>query len=316
MIEDGPDPPPARTPEWTPPGAPSEGSSAWPPPADGSTVWPPATLPSPRKSRLPYMIALAIAGVVVLMLATTAGVLALRPHPSHRSLLSVTQPSPPSPLPEACVSGRTCPWLQAAEHSILRITSYAPGCRRTLIGTGFVYASHKILTNAHVVAGAAPHSISVTDFTGKIRRATLVGYDPERDVAVLDVASLPLAALHWADGSETPSQGTVAGYARGGGLSVQGVGILPPRYVQGPDIYLRGLVERQILQMRATSCQARVDRRCSTGMAMSSDSPSQKPSICRAPATACLSASYRRKRRRRPEPRLPSPLRAVRTRRT
>jgi S1-C subfamily serine protease len=252
MIEDGPGTPPEGSPEWTPPGAPPEGPSAWHPQSDGSSAWPPAPLPAARKSRLPYMIALAIAGVVVLVLATTAGVLALRPRPSHRSLLSITQPSPPSPLPEECVSGRTCPWLQAAEHSILRITTYAPGCQRTLIGTGFVYAPHKILTNAHVVAGAAPHSISVTDFTGKIRRATLVGYDPERDVAVLDVAGLPLAALHWADGPEIPSQGTVAGYLRGGGLSVQSVGILPPRYVEGPDIYQRGLVERQILQMRAS----------------------------------------------------------------
>jgi S1-C subfamily serine protease len=250
MIEDGPGTPPEGSPEWTPPGAPPDSSSAWLPPADGSTVWPPAPLPSPRKSRLPYMIALAVAGVVVLLLATTAGVLALRPHPSHRSLLSVTQPSPPSPLPKACVSGRECPRLLLVERSVVKITSFAPSCHRTTIGTGFVYAPDQILTNAHVVAGAAPSRITVTDFTGTTRHATLVGYDPKRDVAVLEIPYLPLPNLDLATGSKIPSQAMTAGYTKKG-LKVQGIGvILPPQNAVGRDIYQNDIVLRQVLRVR------------------------------------------------------------------
>ncbi len=57
-------------------------------------------------------------------------------------------------------------------------------------GSGFVYdQTGHIVTNAHVVNGAAEIEISFTD--GSIYEAALVGLDPHSDLAVLKVTQLP-----------------------------------------------------------------------------------------------------------------------------
>jgi len=65
------------------------------------------------------------------------------------------------------------------------------------LGSGFIYQSDgSILTNAHVVAGAA--RIQVTLFDGKKMDAKLIHIEPQEDLAVLRVSSnsaLPVAEL-------------------------------------------------------------------------------------------------------------------------
>ena len=57
-------------------------------------------------------------------------------------------------------------------------------------GSGFVYdPAGFIVTNAHVVAGATQIEITFSD--GAIYEATLVGLDPDSDLAVLKVSQLP-----------------------------------------------------------------------------------------------------------------------------
>ena len=68
-------------------------------------------------------------------------------------------------------------------------------CARRVEGSGFVYAADRIITNAHVVAGVDQ---PVGPGRRRARQATVVLYDPERDVAVLHVPDLGLRPLSFA----------------------------------------------------------------------------------------------------------------------
>src|SRR5207237_10134772 len=59
------------------------------------------------------------------------------------------------------------------------------GCGGIVTGSGCPVGSGYVVTNAHVVSGTGSHTIQKTD--GSTMRATVVFFDPERDVAVLFV---------------------------------------------------------------------------------------------------------------------------------
>jgi S1-C subfamily serine protease len=63
-------------------------------------------------------------------------------------------------------------------------------CNRIFEGSGFAVAANLIVTNAHVVAGEAPGATSVLLPTGAALPATVVMFDPNRDIALLEVAHL------------------------------------------------------------------------------------------------------------------------------
>ena len=75
----------------------------------------------------------------------------------------VAVPAPPANLPNT-VRRRVI----AARRSILKIYGQAPQCGRGIEGSGFVYAPHRVLTNAHVVAGTKTVEVEV----GPGRRGT------------------------------------------------------------------------------------------------------------------------------------------------
>jgi S1-C subfamily serine protease len=57
-----------------------------------------------------------------------------------------------------------------------------------LEGSGFVVAPHRVMSNAHVVAGS--QSVTV-ESNGSEHKASVVSYDPDADVSILDVPDLP-----------------------------------------------------------------------------------------------------------------------------
>lgn len=65
--------------------------------------------------------------------------------------------------------------VEATAPSVLKIRSLAPSCQKVLEGSGFVIAPDRVMTNAHVVAGA--NSVQVFA-SGKPLDATVVSYDP------------------------------------------------------------------------------------------------------------------------------------------
>ena len=86
------------------------------------------------------------------------------------------------------------PAVAAAASSVFEIRGQAPGCQRTLEGTGFVVAPRRILTNAHVVAGTS--SVSVMTSDGPLP-ATVVLFDSRTDVAILSVPGLAAEPLQF-----------------------------------------------------------------------------------------------------------------------
>jgi len=82
-------------------------------------------------------------------------------------------------------------------------------------------------------------------------RATVVLYDPERDLAVLDVPGLTAAALQFAGPAADGTSATVVGYPENHPLTVVAARIGEALPVTGPDIYQTGSVNRQIYPIRA-----------------------------------------------------------------
>jgi S1-C subfamily serine protease len=118
-----------------------------------------------------------------------------------------------------------------------------------LEGSGFIYASHHVLTNAHVVAGVTNVRVlldSGTSFAGQV-----VLYDPNRDIAVLDVPGLPGAALSFAGHAARGASAVVAGYPENGGFTADAARIRGTEEAESPNIYQRGNVTRQIYSIRA-----------------------------------------------------------------
>ena len=71
------------------------------------------------------------------------------------------------------------------------------------IGSGIVLDTDLVLTNYHVVR--LSDSITVSGQGAPKRPATLLGFDPLTDLAVLKVANLTLPALKWGDSDEVAS---------------------------------------------------------------------------------------------------------------
>jgi len=136
-----------------------------------------------------------------------------------------------------------------ARSSIVKITGVAPSCRRQLEGSGFVYANEHVMTNAHVVAAVQSPTVTAND--GHTYQATVVVYDPERDVAVLDVPGLAVAPLPFAPPAQRGEGAVVAGYPENGPFRPVAARIRTVEEARGPDIYQNKQVTRQIYSVYA-----------------------------------------------------------------
>jgi S1-C subfamily serine protease len=85
-------------------------------------------------------------------------------------------------------------------------------CRRIQEGSGFAVGAELVATNAHVVAGEKTTEVQRPD--GRKLAATVVLFDPDRDLALLRVPGLAQAALPVGTG-RTGQQGAVFGHPGG-----------------------------------------------------------------------------------------------------
>ncbi|MDX6275492.1 MAG: hypothetical protein QOJ92_2702 [Frankiales bacterium] len=150
------------------------------------------------------------------------------------------------PPPDPAVLDR--PALKAARSRVLKIRGDAV-CRRRLEGTGFVYAPQHVMTNAHVVAGVRKPKVLLED--GRSLDATIVLYDPRRDVAVLYVPGLQLAPLSFAGEAASGASAVVAGYPGDGPFTAVAARVRGAERARGSDIYQRSQVTREIYSLRA-----------------------------------------------------------------
>jgi S1-C subfamily serine protease len=142
------------------------------------------------------------------------------------------------------------PGYLAATSRVVKVQGTATTCDRNIEGSGFVYAPHHVMTNAHVVAGV-DQGLTVTTINGTPYHAKVVLYDPQVDIAVLYVPGLNLTPLRFDDQAQSGAEAVVAGYPLDQRFNQQPARIGGTQNAVGPDIYQTGTVDRQIFEIRA-----------------------------------------------------------------
>jgi S1-C subfamily serine protease len=152
----------------------------------------------------------------------------------------------PAPDPRVLKS----PYLPIARQSVVKITGIAPSCSRRIEGSGFVISAHHVLTNAHVVAGVTDGP-EVSTRRGQHYRASVVLYDPTRDIAVLDVPGLTAPRLAFVRSASYGADAIVAGYPLNRPFTAVPARMDVAESAVGPNIYQNAQVKRQIYPIRA-----------------------------------------------------------------
>jgi S1-C subfamily serine protease len=131
----------------------------------------------------------------------------------------------------------------------VKVEGVAPSCSERIEGSGFVYARHYVLTNAHVVAGVTQGPM-VFARQGQFN-AIVVLYDPQTDLAVLYVPRLYAPALNFGPQAKVGDNAIVAGYPEDGPFTAVAARIGGIEQAESPDIYQTSTVTRQIYSVRA-----------------------------------------------------------------
>ncbi len=119
------------------------------------------------------------------------------------------------------------------------------GCGRSYAGSGFAVSEDHIVTNAHVVAGG--REVALRDRDGSLRPASVVVFDKDRDLALLELVGHGLTVLPRA-AAVVGDTAVVVGFP-GGQFEAR----LAPARVErevtgvGRDIYDRERTERRLL---------------------------------------------------------------------
>ncbi len=143
------------------------------------------------------------------------------------------------------------PAVRAAWGSLVKVEGIARECSTQVDGSGFVYASDRVMTNAHVVAGVDHPNVLVRG-TGRLWPARVVYLDPDLDVAVLLVPGLQAAQLSFAGTAGRGDPAVVAGFPGGGPLTATPARIRGTISARGADIYGHGTVTREVYAVRGT----------------------------------------------------------------
>jgi len=139
--------------------------------------------------------------------------------------------------------------VKNAKKSVVKVLGQAPSCSRRIEGSGFVYAPERVMTNAHVVAGTKTVSV---ELNGSQKKATVVVYDPQRDLAVLYVPGLSAPVMPFAaKKADSGADAVVIGFPLDGPFDARAARVRDARDITGPDIYEDGKVTRDIYTIRA-----------------------------------------------------------------
>ncbi|WP_031041854.1 MarP family serine protease [Streptomyces sp. NRRL F-5650] len=159
---------------------------------------------------------------------------------------------PDTPPPDPVLANS--PVAVSAKRSIVKVMGTAPDCGKVLEGTGFVFSDRRVMTNAHVVGGVDEPTVQIGG-EGRKYDATVVLYDWRRDIAVLDVPELNAPALRFT-GEDQEAQrndgAIVAGFPENGAYDVRAARVRGRITANGPDIYHRDTVRRDVYSLYAT----------------------------------------------------------------
>lgn len=141
--------------------------------------------------------------------------------------------------------------VSRAEQSVVTVLASKPACGVDSEGSGWVVQRGRVVTNAHVVAGASSVVVRESGRT-TVERATLVAFDPSRDLAVLDVTDLTAAPLDIGPDLTAGAAAYAAGYPGDGPFTVSPQRVRDRVTARGTDIYQSGSVDRDIYSLRGS----------------------------------------------------------------
>ncbi|MCA1823754.1 MAG: MarP family serine protease, partial [Frankia sp.] len=149
------------------------------------------------------------------------------------------RPEPGAPVAPPDPRLANSPAVQRARPRVVKVVGTARSCSRRSEGSGFVYATQHVMTNAHVVAGVRNPSV-ITE-SGDRLDARVVLY-------VEDLAVAPLAF----DGSAKKGDSAiVVGYPGGGPFQPRAARVRDEITAVGRDIYQRHVVRRSVYSLNA-----------------------------------------------------------------
>ena len=154
----------------------------------------------------------------------------------------------PAPHPDNSV-GQTAKVRKAAA-SIVKIRTIADSCGRAQEGSGWVSARHRVVTNAHVVAGASTVTVQ-PEGEGPRLTAKVVTFDPDLDLAVLEVPDLSAAPLPTTGALEHATGVVVVGFPQDGPYRVTPARVRAVMQAPGDDIYGGSGVTREVYSLYA-----------------------------------------------------------------
>jgi hypothetical protein len=139
-------------------------------------------------------------------------------------------PSLPDPLPIPAAVDTAA--VSRAASAVVRVSSL--GCGGLVTGSGFPIGNGYVVTNAHVVSGTSAHVILTPG--GTQFSATVVLFDPRRDVAILYAPAYRAPAFTFSDAARGTT-GAVIGYPGGGPETVAPAAVDGEIVAESRDIY-------------------------------------------------------------------------------
>jgi S1-C subfamily serine protease len=140
----------------------------------------------------------------------------------------------------------TDPDVEGAGPSVLKVRG-TNDCGRGVEGTGFVYSSGRLMTNAHVVAGVDAPEVEVN---GSTVGAEVVYYNPDLDIAVLELDTSGGPSLAFDREAKARDGVAILGYPQDGPYNVQPGRIRASQRLRSPNISGQGTVIREVFSLR------------------------------------------------------------------
>jgi S1-C subfamily serine protease len=144
------------------------------------------------------------------------------------------------------VGGLTADASARVARSVVKVEGVA--CDRVQDGTGFAVARELVITNAHVIAGEDRTHVETPD--GQRLDASLVAFDPNRDLAILRVPGLGMPSLALVDAG-IDTRGALFGHPGGGPLRQSPMRIAEEIVADGTDITRTKSTRREVFVLAA-----------------------------------------------------------------
>lgn len=138
-----------------------------------------------------------------------------------------------------------------AARSIVKVHAESDSCGKASEGTGWVAAPQRVVTNAHVVAGATSVTVQVGG-QGRPLEARVVAFDPDLDLAVLAVTNLDASPLTQTSTLPGGASAVVAGFPLDGPYLLAPARVRTSLDATGADIYGSPGVTRQVYAVYAS----------------------------------------------------------------